>query len=112
MQSGSSEIKLKIINSLLDQLHGYYSQCAQKYTEEPSDHANYEKAYNEAKFYLDFIEANCAAWILTPEAAPAKSKYDNCSGYAKFYLFTECKPPHPSLSLHSSIQNDANAPTI
>lgn len=96
MGSDSTEIKLKIINHLLNQLHGYYSQCHQKYTENPSHKADYEKAYTEGSAYLTFIEEIFATWIKTPEAASVKNRYENCLNYAKLYLFTTCKPPHPS----------------
>jgi len=112
IQSSPSATKLRIINTLLDRLHGYYSQCQQKYTEESGDKATYEQAYREAEHYLNFIETYCAEWLATLEEDPVKSKYIDYSRYAKLYLFTECKPPHPSLSLHSSIWNDANVSTI
>ena len=99
MQSGSSEIKLKIINTLLNELHGYYSQCHQKYTENSGDKAEYERTYQEAAQYLACLENNCVEWLATPEAASVKTKYDNYIGYAKLYLFTTCKPPHPSASI-------------
>lgn len=107
MQSDSTERKLKIINELLNQLHGYYFQCCQKYTESPSDKADYEKAYTEASTYLTFIEEIFATWITTPEAASVKSKYENCLKNAKLYLFTTFKPPHPSaLSEHLTSNPD------
>ena len=45
------------------------------------------------------LENNCVEWLATPEAASVKTKYDNYIGYAKLYLFTTCKPPHPSASI-------------
>ena len=110
MQSDQSALKLRLINILLDRLHGYYSQCQVKYTEELKDKETYEQAYREAEQYLNFIETYCAEWLATLEEDPVKSKYLDYSRYAKLYLFTECKPPHPSMS--SFIRNDANVSTI
>lgn len=104
MSGLSIQQKITALNNLLDQLHGYYLQVHQRYTNDPNDRQSYEDAYRQAQELLSLCEKKYNALLLTsPEEVQAvKTKYDNYSGYARFYIYTQCKPPHPS-SLSSFI---------